>query len=144
MWSFMNDREWLLGCAMGAGDILGQMAAPNYPEKLPALYREYREAVVYSDVKEGILVGFTSAEDMMRKTRGFYENYVRRMLGSIWGRVHESLVYHYDGSKDNYFTRIEANLKRIDEMLERSGNVPAVEGTAKDAGSVAAMDRPAE
>ena len=123
MWSFLNEREWLLGCAMGAGDILGQMAAPDYPERLPALYREYREAVEYSHLTQGMLVGFTSVEDLMGKTRGFYQDYVQRMLGTVWGSVHESLIYHFDGANLNYFSRIEENLKRIDQILQARQNL---------------------
>jgi hypothetical protein len=118
MWSFLNEREWLLGCALGAGDILGQMSAPDYPERLPALYREYQEAVAYSKPKDGPLTSFTSAEDMMRRTRDFFKNYALRMLYSVWGGVHDSLVFHFPSRRNEYIPRIEVNLDRIDEILQ--------------------------
>jgi len=118
MWTFLNEREWLLGCALGAGDILGQMAAPDYPERLPALYREYQEAVAFSNLREGGLASYKGAEDLMRRTREFYHSYARRMLNTIWGGVHEALVFHFVGGKNKYFEQIEANLNRIDAILQ--------------------------
>jgi hypothetical protein len=133
MWSFLNEREWLLGCALGAGDILGQMAAPDYPERLPALYREYREAVDYSKLREGPLASFTSAEDLMRRTRDFYQKYARHMLNTVWGGVHESLAFHFIGGKNDYFKKIEANLDRIDEILKASPTSAGTNSSAPDA-----------
>ena len=44
---FNDDRERFIGCVVGTGDMLGQMAAPDYPEKLDRLYREFAEAATY-------------------------------------------------------------------------------------------------
>ncbi len=115
---FRNERERFLGCALGTGDILGQMAAPDYPERLPALYREYVEAAAFSKIREGGIAGYKSAEDLMRRTRGYYQNYVRRMLDTQWGGLHRVLTHHFADGKNHYFDAIENNLDRIDRMLE--------------------------
>src|SRR2546426_8064108 len=41
--AFRSDRERLLGCALGTGDMLGQLASETYPQRLHALYEEFRE-----------------------------------------------------------------------------------------------------
>jgi hypothetical protein len=105
---FHDDRERFLGCALGTGDMLGQMAAGNYPKQLPALYHEFVEAGI---------TAYTSAADLMRRTRGFYAVDVRELLDGEWGQVHRVLSNHFDNGHNLYFEAIERNLDRIDEML---------------------------
>jgi len=47
----LTEQRRFIGCIVGAGDILGQMAAPDYPERLPDLYREFSEAANYTKLK---------------------------------------------------------------------------------------------
>jgi hypothetical protein len=108
---FRDERERFLGCALGAGDMLGQMAATNYPELLPALYREFAEAG---------MTDYDSAGDLMRKTRGFYASHVRELLDVEWGQVHRVLPDHFGNGRNLYLEAIERNLDRIDQMLDRS------------------------
>ncbi len=105
---FHDDRARFIGHALGSGDILGQMAAPDYPDRLPALYREFKEAGLKT---------YTSAEDLMRQTRGFYESYVKRMLDTQWGAVYRALPHHFPDGVNYYLAAIEANLDRIDARL---------------------------
>src|SRR5439155_91437 len=79
---FREKRELLLGCALDAGDMLGQLASESYPDRLPALYEEFQE---------GGVSGYTSAEDLMRKTRIFFEGHIRHMLDVQWGGVDVAL-----------------------------------------------------
>ncbi len=116
--SFSSDRERFLGCVVGTGDILGQMAAPDYPEKLDGLYREFAEAAASPGAAGSGVDTYTSAGDLMKKTRGFYEEYVQAMLETQWGGVHQALKHHFEGGENEYFRSIDANLKRIDEMLQ--------------------------
>jgi len=108
---FRDERERFLGCALGAGDMLGQMAADNYPEQLPALYHEFAEAG---------MTAYTSAADLMRQTRGFYESHVGQLLDEEWGRVHRVLPYHFDNGRNLYLEAIDHNLDRIDHLLNES------------------------
>ena len=98
----------------GAGDI--QMADPDYPRRLPALFREYSEAVAFSGLRNGGIASYTDAVDLMRKSRHFYNDYVKRMLNTQWASVHKALTHHFPGGKNLYLEAVEANLKRIDEL----------------------------
>ncbi len=82
---FKNDQERFLGWVLGTGDILGQMAAPDYPESLHGLYEEFAEAAAYSNANGSWIEDYSSTEDLMKKTRNFYEGYVQWMLQTQWG-----------------------------------------------------------
>jgi hypothetical protein len=106
--AFPDERARWIGYALGSGDILGQMAAPDYPQRLPALYREFHEAG---------LTAYRSADDLLRKTRGFFEHYVQRMLETQWGGVHRALAHHFPDGRNQYLAAIAANLDTIDRRL---------------------------
>ncbi len=112
-----NDREKYLACVIGTGDILGQMAAIDYPDRLPALFTEYKEAMSAIDKNKTIIAVFESSDDLMRKTRWFYEGYVRRMLETQWDSVYKDLEFHFQGGVNKYISAIEANVKRIEPVL---------------------------
>ena len=114
---FRSPRERFLSCALGTGDILGQMAAPDYPERLPGLYREFVEAISHSEDKTWI-AGYESEADLLKKTRGFYEKYVQHMLDEEWDGVYKSLEYHFEDSRNLYLEAIEKNIDRIDALSE--------------------------
>ncbi len=115
---FENDRERFLGWVLGTGDMLGQMAAPDYPESLYALYEEFAEAAAYSDTIDSWINDYSSAEDLLSKTRGFYEGYVMRMLDTHWGGVHKALSHHFNSGKNLYLQSIEANLDHIERQVQ--------------------------
>jgi hypothetical protein len=115
---FRDDRERFMGAVVGTGDILGQMAAPDYPEKLESLYHEFAEAATYPDAQGSGIDSYKSASDLMRRTRGFYEGYVQVMLETQWGGVYQALEHHFEGGGIDYFQSIDANLDRIDQMLQ--------------------------
>ena len=112
---FSNDRERFLGCVIGTGDILGQMAAPNYPERLPGLYSEFAEAAKHS--KDSWIASYASARDLMEKTRVFYEGYVKSMLDGQWEQAHKALHHHFEDGKNHYLESIDANIDRIEAQL---------------------------
>jgi hypothetical protein len=116
---FRDERERFLGCALGTGDILGQMAAPDYPERLPALYREYVEGVAYSKLRDGGIASYKSVKDLLRRTREFYDRYVKQMLDTQWAGVHRCLHHHFPDGRNHYLDAIEINLKQIDQLLNR-------------------------
>jgi hypothetical protein len=108
---FQDERERFLGCALGTGDMLGQMAAANYPEQLPVLYNEFVEAGITT---------YRSADDLLRRTRGFYVGDVKELLDKEWARVYRVLPYHFGNGRNLYFKAIELNLDRIDQLLDQS------------------------
>lgn len=115
--AFRDERERFIGCALGTGDIIGQMAAPDYPSRLPALYSEYVEAAKYSKLRDGGIASYKSAEDLMSRSRDFYESHVKRMLEAQWNGVHRALTHHFADRKNHYFTAIDHNLGQIDRQL---------------------------
>jgi hypothetical protein len=114
---FHDERERLIGYALGTGDILGQMASPDYPDKLPKLYDEFLEAGIVP--QEGDHATFASADDMLVKTRQFYEVVVINMLKQQWGSVAELLVVQSHDGRNHYIDAIERNLNRIDRLFAR-------------------------
>ena len=114
---FRNPKERFLSCTLGTGDILGQMAAPDYPERLPGLYREFVEATSHSEDKTWI-AGYKSEVDLLKKTRGFYEKYIQHMLDEEWDGVYKRLEFHFGQTRNLYLEAIEQNIDRIDTLIK--------------------------
>lgn len=111
---FASPAAKYIACAVGTADILSQMAASDYPESLPNLYKEYVEAAAYSGLHGSGLASYRSAEDLLCRTRNFYEVHVQRLLTEQWGGVYRDLEHHFGNGANQYFAAIEANLQRID------------------------------
>jgi hypothetical protein len=116
---FQTDVDRFLACALGTGDILGQMAAPDYPERLQDLYSEFVEAAACEKL-EGFGIGsYRSAKELLSQTRSFYNNFVQKMLEVQWGGVHRALQHHFGSGRNAYLEAIERNLDRIDQLLSQ-------------------------
>jgi hypothetical protein len=115
--TFRSPTERYIGCVVGTADILSQMSAPDYPERLPALYQEYREAAAHERLRGAGIDNYRDVEDLMRRTRGFYQEQVQRLLTKEWGKVYEEYQYHFGTNVNPYIAAIETNLQRIDEQL---------------------------
>ena len=61
---FPSPEHEILGKILGAADLIGQMSDKKYLEKLPLLYREF---------KEGGIPGFDNAFDLLKQTPYFWE-----------------------------------------------------------------------
>ncbi|MDD5628130.1 MAG: hypothetical protein PHU21_03630 [Elusimicrobia bacterium] len=73
---FAPGNAKLLGQMLGAGDLLGQMSARTYLEKLLFLYHEFQE---------GRIPGFVDEFDMLQKTFAFNEETRRRLAQELGG-----------------------------------------------------------
>lgn len=120
----------LLGKILAAADLLAQMADRTHLEKLLYLYQEFRE---------GMVSGYESAEDLLRKTVGFYDLVHERFTKKLDGvdrymPLHFKARWGIDG--DLYRTAIEHEkeylyriLKDADcdmhEHLRRKGIMPS-------------------
>ncbi|HPU57704.1 MAG TPA: hypothetical protein PLH97_15705, partial [Verrucomicrobiota bacterium] len=82
---FQSDEERIVGCALGTADLLGQMAADDYVQKLPALYEEFAEAARYSGDRTHFVSSYSSAEDLMSRTPVFWETFVSVKLNRDFG-----------------------------------------------------------
>lgn len=114
---FQNDTERLVGYALGTADLLGQMAAPDYVEKLPVLYQEFAEAIQYDPGHAESLREFTSAQDLMRKTPLFWQQWVLPRINRDFGNLHAFLNQPYPAGPNPYVQNIEENLGRIKSSM---------------------------
>lgn len=114
---FQADAERITGHALGTADLLGQMAADDYVEKLPVLYAEFAEATEFTHDKKHFIASFTSAEDLMRKTPGFWKDYVRPKLDREFEGVWRYLNDPFPDGPNAYVQRVEANMQRLSARL---------------------------
>jgi hypothetical protein len=111
---FQDDLERVAGFALGTADLLGQMAASDYVDKLPILYSEFAEAARYNpDGKMKAGGFFSSADDLMQKTPLFWDNYVRKKIDREFIGVYKALNDPYPDGRNPYIERIEANIARL-------------------------------
>lgn len=115
---FQSEAEKIVGFTLGTTDLLGQMAADDYVDKLPILYAEFAEAARYLHDKTHFIARYTSANDLMRKTPGFWEQVVRTKLDQDFGGLWRFLNDPYPDGPNPYFERIEANMERLRERLQ--------------------------
>src|SRR5215469_2298423 len=109
---FQNELEKITGCALATADLLGQMAAEDYVDKLPILFEEFAEAAKFSTEVTHFLAGFASADDLMRKTPVFWEDYVFPRLDRDFLGLHRFLNNPYPSGPNPYVRQIEANMNR--------------------------------
>jgi len=112
-----SELEKIVGFALGTADLLGQMAAEDYVAKLPILYSEFTEAARYSGGKAGTVGMFSSAEDMLQKTPGFWDNYVRQKIDRDFGGLHRFLNVPYPDGPNFYLERIESSMTRLRRQM---------------------------
>lgn len=110
---FQDELERLLGSALATADLLGQMAAPDYVEKLPVLYLEFAEAVRHDGRKAARLASYHSADELVQNTPLFWRNYVLPKINEDFGRLYRFLNQPYPDGPNEYLQRVEQNVARI-------------------------------
>jgi hypothetical protein len=115
--AFDSEEERMAGFALGTADLLGQMAADDYVEKLPVLYSEFAEAAKHDRGHTDFISKFGGAHDLMQRTPGFWRDYVLPKLDKDFGGLHRFLSQPYPDGSNWYVERIEANMGRIREQL---------------------------
>jgi len=114
---FRNEIEKVVGHALGTADLLGQMAAEDYVEKLPVLYAEFAEGARFATDKPHFISLFSSASDLMQKTPAFWDKYVRPKLNRDFGGLYRFLNDPYPHGTNFYLERIEANMDKLRQVL---------------------------
>ncbi len=115
---FSSEEERVLGYALGTSDLLGQMAAEDYIDKLGILFSEFEESAKFNHGKITAAGAFASVQDLRNKTPVFWERYVLpKIKGDFRG------LYRYLGrpvaQDDNfYLSRIRSNLERLQRELQ--------------------------
>jgi hypothetical protein len=110
---FQSELERLMGYALGSSDLLGQMAAPDYIDKLPILYTEFAESAKYNCGKMTAGGAFTSAEDLLRRTPSFWEKYVYPKLFKDFRGVCNYLNDPYPDGPNAYIEKVSANIDKV-------------------------------
>ena len=114
---FCDETERVVGHALGTADLLGQMAADDYVEKLPILYSEFAEAAAYTKDKGAFISQFSSASDLLAKTPAFWEHYVRPKLDREFGGAYRFFNHPYPTGPNWYLDKVEANIEKIRNQL---------------------------
>lgn len=96
-------------------DYLAQMSAPDYVDKLSALYREFQEAFDFEQVPAEKRP-YHSLREMMEMTPGFWTNNVRPMLDFEAGGVHRYLMTA--GQTNPFLQAVEDNIIEVRRRLQ--------------------------
>lgn len=110
---FQSDLEKTVGHALATADLLGQMAADDYVDKLPILYAEFAEAARHDRGHTDFISKFGGERDLIQRTPSFWYEYVLSKLHQDFGNIHQFLNQPYPSGHNWYVERIEANMGRI-------------------------------
>ncbi len=113
---FANELDRVVGFALGTADLLGQMAAPDYVEKLPVLYLEFSEAAKFSGEESPKSIAFRSVEELMRNTPDFWQHYVLPKIEKDFGALHRFLADPFPDGPNFYLDAVETNIARLREI----------------------------
>lgn len=109
---FPDERTRLLGQIVGTADLTGQMADRTYLEKLLFLYLEFKEAHFGN---------FQNVQDLLYKTRDFYE-FAQNRLDVGLGGIYANLAFHFKdlyGTENNYYLKsIEKNIAYLSTVIK--------------------------
>jgi hypothetical protein len=99
---------------VATGDMLGQMAAEDYPERLAGLYLEFREATLFSRLQKASFAVHKNLLDLLQGTERFYTGYVTRMLEQEWRGIYR--IMDDPHGRNRYIDRIRLNISRVNLM----------------------------
>jgi hypothetical protein len=119
---FRDDSHRTIGAMVATADYLGQMAAPEYPDKLQHLYAEFVEADEFANIPAGKRA-FRSADELIGRTRTFWDNFVHPKLIRDCADVLRYLAAPA-GGPNAYLDAVRENLFII------AGRAAAAAGTA--------------
>jgi len=110
---FSSHQEEIIGKMLGTSDLLSQMSARNYLEKLLFLYYEFRE---------GNILGYESELDLLNKTIAFY-NFTKERFARDFENLNKYMLYHFkerwNTDKDLYNEGIEKNIEYLKYILDK-------------------------
>jgi hypothetical protein len=117
-----DPKDRLLGCLLGTADLIGQMSDRMYLEKCREfLYPEFvwghiaREKL--ADGRE--IVRYSSPDDLMLKTPGFYEYVARARIEKKLGGADRYAEAHFDGPS-LYQSEIDRNMRFLKNAIEEA------------------------
>ncbi len=112
---FATQIERTVGAALATGDLIGQMSADDYVERLPQLYAEFTESCEFFG-KQAAHLHFDSPEALIANTPAFWESYVKPKLEKGCLGMYRFLNDPYPDGENEYLNRIEANVRKAARM----------------------------
>jgi hypothetical protein len=115
-----DPRDRMIGCMVGTADLIGQMSDRMYLEKVrDFLYQEFLWGrVAREQLPDGReIVRYSSADDLIIKTPGFYEYVARTRIARKLDGADRYAESHFDGPSP-YQAEIERNMKFLCETIE--------------------------
>jgi hypothetical protein len=113
--AFRTEEGRHMAFALLTADYLAQMSAPDYVEKLPALFKEFLEAFEFEQVPMEKRP-YHNLRQLLEKTPGFWSNLVRPMLDFEAGGVYRYLTTA--GQPNPYLQAVEANMAEVQRRLQ--------------------------
>jgi hypothetical protein len=114
---FQSETERITGFALASADLLGQMAASDYVDKLPILFAEFAEAAQFTGDKNHFVASFSTAKELVERTPMFWETFVLRKLEHNFLGLYRFLNDPYPSGPNEYILRVEANMERLRGQL---------------------------
>ena len=135
---FQSELEKIVRFALGTADLMGQMAADDYVEKLPVLFAEFAEAASFEGSKSASVGVFSSADDLMQKTPAFWEKFVSVKLERDFAGVYKFLNYPYPSGRNYYVDRIRSQhgAPAVGNWPRRLVRVRRLEGVSPQPGQI--------
>jgi hypothetical protein len=115
-----DPKDRLLGHMVGTADLIGQMSDRMYLEKCREfLYQEFvLGAIAREKLPDGReVVRYSSPEDLIYKTPGFYEYVARDRINRKLGAADRYAEAHFDGPS-LYQSEIDNNMHYLREAIE--------------------------
>lgn len=112
---------FLIGQMLGTADLVSQIASRYYLER--CRYFLYQEFVVAgmdrtTSSSGATVMLYATAEDLLRKTPGFYEHLVKRRLEVDFAQAYRYIAPHFGGD-DPYARAMQHNLDHLRELIRR-------------------------
>ena len=104
---------------IGAADLISQMADRFYLERCrDFLYREFVAAGAdrKTDANGNEQLIYTSGEDLLARTPGFYDALVKKRLSDDFGDIDHYLTIHF-GGRNPYRESMDKNLAYVRHMI---------------------------
>jgi len=109
---FTNELERNLGFALATADLLGQMAAPDYIDKLDILFQEFDESNRFSSPAQGPGI-YKSADELRRKTPQFWCDYVLPKINQDFHGLYKYLNDPFPSGPNQYLDAVNSNIDRL-------------------------------
>ncbi|MBI2515384.1 MAG: HD domain-containing protein [Opitutae bacterium] len=114
--TFRRIEARIMACCLVTADYLAQMSSPDYPDKLDALYGEFKEAFDFEGVPEEQRP-YHSLGELLAKTPDFWAKFVLPMFATETDSVHTYLSI--TGQPNPYLQAVEANIAEIRRRVQQ-------------------------